>query len=249
MGKYLKKFDTHTEYETYIEGENVILPNVSYCDDNKDVHYNPIVPDPYGGHDYVEIGGIKWATMNIGASSITDAGLYFQWGDTQGYTAAQVGVDKTFDLANYKYSDNGTTAMTKYNDIDEKANLEASDDAAKVLWGGNWRTPTSQDIDTLIGAVDAEWVVEYQGSGINGVVCIYKVDSSNVLFLPACGVCRDDELQNVNYEGLYWTNICGAGMGAERFAAVLYLSDADDSELYSGIVYRERGQNIRPVAD
>ena len=44
MGKYLKKFDTHTEYETYIEGENVILPNVSYCDDNKDVHYNPIPP-------------------------------------------------------------------------------------------------------------------------------------------------------------------------------------------------------------
>ena len=44
MGKYLKKFGTHTEYETYIEGENVILPNVSYCDDNKDVHYNPIPP-------------------------------------------------------------------------------------------------------------------------------------------------------------------------------------------------------------
>ena len=44
MGKHLKKFDTHTEYETYIEGENVILPNVSYCDDNKDVHYNPIPP-------------------------------------------------------------------------------------------------------------------------------------------------------------------------------------------------------------
>ena len=42
MGKYLKKFDTHTQYETYIEGENVILPNVSYCNDNKDVHYNPL---------------------------------------------------------------------------------------------------------------------------------------------------------------------------------------------------------------
>jgi len=29
--------------------------------------------------------------MNLGANSITDPGLYFQWGDTQGYTADQVG--------------------------------------------------------------------------------------------------------------------------------------------------------------
>jgi hypothetical protein len=29
--------------------------------------------------------------MNVGASSVTDTGLYFQWGDTQGYTASQVG--------------------------------------------------------------------------------------------------------------------------------------------------------------
>ena len=37
--------------------------------------------------EYVEIGGIKWATMNVGATSILDVGLYFQQGDTQGYTA------------------------------------------------------------------------------------------------------------------------------------------------------------------
>ena len=41
MGKYLKKFDTHSEYESYITGSDKILPNVSYCEDNNDVHYNP----------------------------------------------------------------------------------------------------------------------------------------------------------------------------------------------------------------
>ena len=41
MGKYLKKFDTHSEYSTYINGQDAILPNVSYCVNNKDVHYNP----------------------------------------------------------------------------------------------------------------------------------------------------------------------------------------------------------------
>lgn len=85
------------------------------------------------GHAYVEIGGIKWATMNIGANSVTDYGLYFQWGDIQGYTASQVGSgagQKYFGWADYKYG-NGTSSpsasgMTKYNSTDGKTVLELS---------------------------------------------------------------------------------------------------------------------------
>lgn len=41
MGKYLKKFSTHDEYNTFTEG-NVIFPNVSVCSTQKHVHYtNP----------------------------------------------------------------------------------------------------------------------------------------------------------------------------------------------------------------
>ncbi len=43
MSKYLKRFSTHTEYETYINGDDVLKPNVSYCEDNNEVHYNPFV--------------------------------------------------------------------------------------------------------------------------------------------------------------------------------------------------------------
>jgi hypothetical protein len=42
MADYLKLFDTTSEYETYIEGQDVLLPNVSYCEDNNEVYYNPI---------------------------------------------------------------------------------------------------------------------------------------------------------------------------------------------------------------
>ena len=41
MGKYLKKFENHNDYETYIISDDKILPNISYCFNNKDVHYNP----------------------------------------------------------------------------------------------------------------------------------------------------------------------------------------------------------------
>ena len=37
--KYLKKFNNHTEYEE--ARQNLVLPNVSYCVSENEVHYNP----------------------------------------------------------------------------------------------------------------------------------------------------------------------------------------------------------------
>ena len=44
MGKYLKQFDTHQQYEAYTAyTETFIKPNVSYCIDTpNEVHYNPL---------------------------------------------------------------------------------------------------------------------------------------------------------------------------------------------------------------
>ena len=41
--KYIKLFETHQEYETYInDRQNLVLPNVSFCEDTpNEVHYNP----------------------------------------------------------------------------------------------------------------------------------------------------------------------------------------------------------------
>ena len=63
------------------------------------------------GYDYVDLGlpsGTLWATMNVGASKPSDYGQYFQWGDTQGYTADQIGTSegkKEFasDWSDYKW--------------------------------------------------------------------------------------------------------------------------------------------------
>lgn len=45
MIKYLKLFNTHAEYQDYLDGGEMILPNVSHCIDVNDVHYNPIPHD------------------------------------------------------------------------------------------------------------------------------------------------------------------------------------------------------------
>ena len=154
MKKYLKLFKNHNDYLTFkqnITKEN--LPNVSHCIDANDVHYDarPI----HNGHAYVDLGltsKTKWATMNVGANSPTDYGLYFAWGETTGYTASQVGIGegkKAFSWSDYKYGTSSSN-LTKYNSTDKKTHLEMTDDAAHVNWGGDWHMPTEEQCKELL---------------------------------------------------------------------------------------------------
>ena len=144
---YLKLFQTHEEYEAFVSGGTMVKPNVSHCVQENEVHYNSLY-DPYNGYAYVDLGltsGTKWAKMNVGASSETENGLYFAWGETQGYTADQVGTTdgkKAFNWADYKFSINGSSSnLSKYNATDNKTHLELTDDAAAANMGGDWRMP------------------------------------------------------------------------------------------------------------
>ena len=38
--EYIKLFETHNEYETYVESEDYVTPNVSYCEDNEELHFS-----------------------------------------------------------------------------------------------------------------------------------------------------------------------------------------------------------------
>ena len=137
MNKYLKFFESHSQYI-----EPTVRPNVSYCRQENEVHYNP---DPFNGHKYIDLGlpsGTLWAKCNVGASTETDTGLYFAWGETQGYTASQVGTNKQFSWSDYRWTNDNGSTMSKYNTTDKFTNLELTDDAAAVNWGSGWHMPT-----------------------------------------------------------------------------------------------------------
>lgn len=216
MAIYLKQFNTHSEYEQYINGSDVILPNVSICTTEGDVHYNPYV-DPCASekvkttYEWVEIGGVKWATKNVGAKTITDYGQYFSWGGVNGFTADQVsGGCKAFIWADYEYgngtSSPGATGMAKYNSTDGKTVLESVDDAATVNMGSGWRMPTKDEYLALGAAVNTAWTADYQGSGVAGMICTDKNDSSKVLFFPGCGNCSNNSVREVGSRGYYWSS-------------------------------------------
>ena len=144
----------------------------------------------HNGFEYVDLGlpsGTRWARCNVGANSETDYGLYFAFGETNGYNRFTNG-DRTFDRRNYKFSNKSFIYnFTKYNNTDEKKVLDLCDDAAYIHMGGKWHMPTDEQIRELKFNTISDWVTNYNGSGVNGILFTSKSDTSKKLFLPACG--------------------------------------------------------------
>lgn len=191
--------------KTALNRNGISVPNAATLDSYPDYIDS-------NGHAYVEIGGVKWATMNIGASSVTDYGLYFQWGDTTGYNALQVGTSETsfakpFQWADYKFGNGSNQGYpTKYNTSDTKQTLDHCDDAARANWGGSWRIPTEEDFRQLMIATSWEWTNDYNGSGVTGVIFTDRTDSSKVLFFPAAGRCYQGSVHDDSVASYCWEN-------------------------------------------
>lgn len=248
--KYIKEFTTTEEYNTYTaDTNNFYAPNVSFINRGNKVEYHQYVP-----HDYVEIGGIKWATMNIGAESVTDYGLYFQWGDTAGYTSGQCGSSSTAYKKPFSWADcvlhngtsnSGATTFTKYNGNDGKTVLEPCDDAVVLHWGGNWRMPTTEEFVALGAAVNSAFTTNYNDSGVAGVILTDKTDSSKILFFPAAGGCGDGSLNLGGSDGYYWSSSLISSLVRGAYNMKFYSSNVNWR--YSSD--RRSGFSVRPILD
>lgn len=204
--EYLKLFENHSQYADFIETEDFIRPNVSHCIEQNEVHYNPILF--IDGHEYVDLGlpsGTLWATMNVGAKSKTDYGLYFAWGETQGRTDVST---ETFRCSDYEFNPSGDhSTMTKYNATDGKTVLDLEDDAVHVNWGGNWHMPTKEQCEELFNTtyVTNAWITNYRNSGVNGRL-FTSVNNGNTMFIPAAGGYVDSSVYGVGNYNVVWTS-------------------------------------------
>ena len=168
MGKYIKLFETHSEYESYTaDTENFLLPNVSFCENvANQVHYNPYV-DPYNGYEYVDLGlpsGTIWAKYNVGANSETEYGDYYRYG---------------FGATKYE-SGQGTY------DSKETPIALSADTAAQVM-GGRWHMPTQAQMQELIDNTTYEMVTI---DGVNG--CKFTASNGEYIFFPNGGNYYND---------------------------------------------------------
>lgn len=302
MAKYLTLFDTHSSYEEYIDGPDAILPNVSYCKDVEDVHFNPNVPDaiylwktsvyypleldeeyamydgtydfdgetyykwkkfeegdfvdiwiltdrrkfpgigknnPYtpvglilndefsdeyidfkvysattemvtdrrmqmehhdtsgldaNGHDYVDLGlpsGTLWATMNVGASAITDYGDYYSWGE--------LATKSDYSWNTYRFG--SSSPFSKY-DTDGKTELELADDVVRNEMGGGWHMPSNENLHELMLYTTNEWTTV---GGINGRRFTSTVNG-NSIFIPAAGYYYGTSSNDVGTGCYLWSS-------------------------------------------
>ena len=103
--------------------------------------------------EFVDLGiSVKWATMNVGATSVTDYGKYYAWGETKAngeedtsngtnyrYNSRNSYVKSHYSYETYKWCNGSSNSLTKYNNsssygtVDNRTGLELSDDAASQI--------------------------------------------------------------------------------------------------------------------
>lgn len=135
------------------------------------------------GHEYVDLGlpsGTKWATMNVGASSETDYGNYYQYGKGAAQYAA-------------------TSGESDYSGTENP--LATSADTVAQVWGGQWHMPTKTQFDELTANTSYEWTTI---NGVNGGK--FTAQNGNYVFFAASGTWNNGSQSYVGNYGYYWSS-------------------------------------------
>ncbi len=184
-----------------------------------------------------------------------DYGDYFAWGAFEPWYISYSGTSLTeSDLkpgktGGYKQANapfyNGSS-YTKYMTSGET--LDAADDAAKVILGGNWQLPTKKIWQALSDASTFEWgnggnkqLETIVGSTIKGMKITKIDDPSTYLFLPAAGGVYGTSFYSVGTDGYYWSGTASSSTGANDLSFYRSNVNAQDSS------NRYYGYSVRPV--
>lgn len=200
------------------------------------------------------------------ATNDYDLGDYFAWGATEpwlmDYTTTgtspyltpllwAVGKREGYTYDNAPYWDG--TKFTKYEVTDET--LDLSEDAARVILGGNWQMPPKEIIDAL-----KDHCTFVTNNNIKG--CSFSNSTSNSIFFPTAGFVSTLSPGKIQQGGNYWTNamyydeveFTNRVAKAFRFY-VPGATTGDNNTVPDGVIFhpsnlystRNLGMSIRPV--
>ncbi len=211
-------------YNSYEDGQPVRpvsgnLPFASVTDSNNSTTSKPT--GTINGHGYVDLGlSVKWATCNVGASTPSEDGLFYAWGET---------------WTKLEYIDeNSVTTGKELGSIAGDPHF----DVARAKWGGTWRLPTEEEISELVGKCTLEWVTlnGHKGCNVTG-------PNGNSIFLPAAGWHNGTYPGYAGRDGHYWS----ATPKVSPWEA--YDFDFKSDEFVRRSTPRRIGQSVRPVSE
>lgn len=179
------------------------------------------------GVEAVDLGlpsGTKWANMNLGATSQTDYGSHFAWGETE--------KKSVYGWSTYLYGKAKGNVVNIGKDI-----AGTKYDAARMKWGGDWKMPTDTQIRELLNNTTSEWRTV---SGVKGMM--FFAENGNWIFLPASGFYEGGDYWGKGTYGDYWSSTVNPSNSAEAF-----LLEFLSGKQYAGAIERCQGCAIRPV--
>ena len=196
-------------YQTWVTGGSgyAVLQDKQIVENRR---FNNFVIEEPSTYEWVDLGlpsGLKWASCNVGATKSEEFGLYFAWGETEGYSGDDVNNDvKQFDWSNYKWCNGSDSTLTKYNNdssygtVDNLTVLDQVDDAAYVS-DNTCRIPTKAELEELTANTTSTWETL---NGVNGRRFTSKTNG-NSIFVPAAGSCVNGSVRGVGSFGYLWS--------------------------------------------
>ena len=202
-------------------------------------------------HEAVQLweNGPLWAKTNIGASSPTDAGYYFWWGDTLGYkwqNSQWVASDNSVNNFSFTSSNCPTYGKTlaqlqSMGAVGADGNLLPAYDAAAQQWGDDWRVPNASEYKNLMELCSWSWTTN---SGVAGYTVTGKgLYSSNSIFLPVAGYGEAAERKSTT--AMYIWSSGTDGTVSPRLYAGANSAGVISRSMLS--ISRSVGLSIRPV--
>ena len=78
MGKHTKRFATQSLYTAFKSSANYLEPNVSVCDDNRDIYYNKLglITFTIGNTQYQADYGMTWSDWIISEYNVNSFYIY-----------------------------------------------------------------------------------------------------------------------------------------------------------------------------
>ena len=189
MSIYLKSFELTSSYEDFVEGEDTetlgefLLPNVSYCKDTEDVHFNHLPPadvetETTTGEDGSETT-VTVITYPDGSSEATTTvtNLDGSSSETQSSTTAPDENGTTVTTSSTVFYDENNEPMgTQSSTLTSNEDGSSSQTTISYDVNGDPTDKTNQDVDTS-GNVNTQ-SIEYDNSG-NEIVTGYVIDTTN----------------------------------------------------------------------
>lgn len=227
-------------YQTWVTGGSgyAVLQDKQIVE-NRRFNNDSIIEEP-STYEWIDLGlpsGLLWASTNVGAEKPEEFGLYFAWGETQGYSG--ITDEKVFYWSDYKLCLGTETTLIKYNNqlASGTVTLELVDDAAYVS-DNACRMPTKADLEELTANTTSTWETL---NGVNGRRFTSKTNG-NSIFVPAAGYCDSGSVYGVGSGGGLWSS--SLNESNPRLGWFLYF---DSGNVDVGSLDRYNGFTVRAV--